>query len=226
MLSHIVTLWQVETHQSIRQHTLEDVTITCTYPIEEVGKYINVISALHYIFSKFNVDSENPLNWFRQAAAPDHLLTPLGSPGPRARLRVEGWCATETPSKLPRWIADVWRTALSETVAVSQFGVCIHQRSIWRPITSLGHAKAVPIRGLLQMQLTNVAFFSLFLEDAPLLSFVASHIPRFFAAHKRIKKEKMATSCGVDRHFRRPGQQKLWSKGKTPGDATRKCSKV
>ena len=38
---------------------------------------------------------------------------------------------------------------------------------------------AVPIRRLLQMQPTNAAFFSLFLEDAPLLSFVASHIPRF-----------------------------------------------
>ena len=50
---------------------------------------------------------------------------------------------------------------------------------IWRPITSLRHAKAVPIRRLLQMQSTHAAFFSLFLEDARLLSFMASHIPRF-----------------------------------------------
>ena len=35
---------------------------------------------------------------------------------------------------------------------------------------------------------TNAAFFSLFLEDALLLSFVASHIPRFF----------VAKSCGAD----------------------------
>ena len=68
---------------------------------------------------------------------------------------------------------------------------------------------------------------SLFLEDAPLRSFVASHIPRFFVRPKKKKeREKMATSYGgVDRHFRGPGQQKSWCKGKTSGDATRKCSK-
>ena len=70
------------------------------------------------------------------------------------------------------------------------------------------------------------SFFSLFLEDAPLRSFVASHIPRFFAHLKKKKeREKMATSRGVDRHFRGPGRQKSWRKGKTSGDATRKCSK-
>ena len=57
---------------------------------------------------------------------------------------------------------------------------------------------------------TNAAFFSLFLEDAPLLSFVASHIPRFFVRPKKKKeREKMGTSRGVDRHFRGPGRQKL-----------------
>ena len=30
----------------------------------------------------------------------------------------------------------------------------------------------------------------------------------------------MATLRGVDRHFRGPGQQKSWRKGKTPGDET------
>ena len=46
--------------------------------------------------------------------------------------------------------------------------------------------------------LPNVAFISLFLKDAPLLSFVASHIPRFFAHPKKKKeREKTATSCGV-----------------------------
>ena len=34
----------------------------------------------------------------------------------------------------------------------------------------------------------------------------------------------MATSRGVDRHFRGPGRQKSRRKGKTSGDATRKCS--
>ena len=36
----------------------------------------------------------------------------------------------------------------------------------------------------------NAASFSLFLEDAPLLSFVASHIPRFFAHPKKKKGRK------------------------------------
>ena len=42
---------------------------------------------------------------------------------------------------------------------------------------------------------------------------------------KNKEREKMATSRGVDRHFRGPGRQKLWRKGKTSGDTTRKCSK-
>ena len=46
------------------------------------------------------------------------------------------------------------------------------------------------------------SFFSLFLEDAQLLSFMASHIPRFFVLPKKKKeREKMATSHGVDHHF-------------------------
>ena len=61
-------------------------------------------------------------------------------------------------------------------------------------------------------------------EDAPLRSFTASHIPRFFACPKKKKeREKMATSRGVDRHFRGPGRQKWWRKGKhlvtQPGNA-------
>ena len=51
----------------------------------------------------------------------------------------------------------------------------------------------------------NVEFFSLFLEDAPLRSFVASHIPRFFVRSKKWKeREKMSTLRGVG-HFRGPG---------------------
>ena len=62
---------------------------------------------------------------------------------------------------------------------------------------------------------SRCSFFSLFSEDASLLS---SHIPRFFACRKKKKeREKMATSRGVDRRFRR---QKSWRKGKTSGDAT------
>ena len=55
------------------------------------------------------------------------------------------------------------------------------------------------------------SFFSLFLKDEPLLSFMASHIPRFFACPKKKKEgEQTATSRGVDRHFRGPGRRKLW----------------
>ena len=58
-------------------------------------------------------------------------------------------------------------------------------------------------------QPTNAAFFYLFLEDAVLQSFLASHIPRFFACRKRRKKrEKKATSPGTDCTFRWPGWQK------------------
>ena len=73
---------------------------------------------------------------------------------------------------------------------------------------------------------SRCSFFSLFLEDASLRSFVASHIPRFFVRLKKKKeREKMATSRAVDRHFRGPGWQKSWRKRKTSGDTTRKCSK-
>ena len=51
---------------------------------------------------------------------------------------------------------------------------------------------------------SRCSFFSLFLEDAPLRSFVASHIPRFFVLPKKKKeREKMASSRGVDRHRNR-----------------------
>ena len=66
---------------------------------------------------------------------------------------------------------------------------------------------------------------SFFSEDAPLLSFAASHIPRFFAFPiKKKERKKMVTSRGVEHHFRGRGRQKSWRKGKTSGDATRKCS--
>ena len=75
---------------------------------------------------------------------------------------------------------------------------------------------------------SRCSFFSLFLEDAPLRSLVSSHI-QTFSAHPKKKKvrdrEKVPTSRGVDRHFRWPGRQKWWRKGKTSSDTTRKCSK-
>ena len=65
-------------------------------------------------------------------------------------------------------------------------------------------AKAVPIRRLLQMQPTNTT--SLFLEDAPLLSFLASHIPRLFA-HPKKKKERE----NGDIAWRRSSLSRAWA---------------
>ena len=61
------------------------------------------------------------------------------------------------------------------------------------------HLKAVQSRSAAH----KCSFFSLFLQDAPVLSFLASHIQRFFFACPVNKKEreKMATSCGVERLF-------------------------
>ena len=84
--------------------------------------------------------------------------------------------------KLTFDLLDRWR----QTVAVSQFRVCILQRSIWRTIMSQSEGSF------------KCSFFSLFLEETPLLNF--------------------ATSRGVDRHLRRPGRQKSWRKGKTSGN--------
>ena len=52
----------------------------------------------------------------------------------------------------------------------------------------------------------NAVFFSLFLENALLLSFVVLRYPKILCApEKEEKREKMATSSGVDRHFHGPG---------------------
>ena len=62
----------------------------------------------------------------------------------------------------------------------ASFGGCI-----WRPITSQRRTKAVPIRSLVQMQPSNAASFSIFVDEAH----VATHMPRFFA-HPKKKKER------------------------------------
>ena len=48
--------------------------------------------------------------------------------------------------------------------------------------------KGVSIQSVLQMHPTNALCFYLFLECAPLLPFMVSHIPRFIARPKRRKK--------------------------------------
>ena len=59
-------------------------------------------------FSQFSIDSENPLNRFRQeVAAPRWMplsprLQQLEAPHPRPRSRVGGWCAAETLSELQK----------------------------------------------------------------------------------------------------------------------------
>lgn len=82
---------------------------------------------------------------------------------------------------------------LSSTLQQSSFPshlLCLNSWStpfgvrIWRPITSLRRATAVPI----QMHPTNEPFFYLFLEAAPLLNLVASHILGLIARPKRRNK--------------------------------------
>ena len=79
-----------------------------------------------------------------------------------------------------QWLSDEVQVCVNQThTCCVSVQVCILQRSIWRPITS----------------------------QRKLRSFVASQIPRFFARlQKKKEREKMATSCGVDCHFR--GRQK------------------
>ena len=97
--------------------------------------------------------------------------------------------------------SDTHSESVPDSLVVSQFSVCILLRS--NDVTMLREGCPNPNAP------PNAAFFSLFLEDAPLLSFMAF----------------MATSRGVDRHFHGPGRQKFWREGKTSGNATRKCSK-
>ena len=60
---------------------------------------------------------------------------------------------------------------------------------------------------------SKCSFFSLFLDDAPLLSFVASHIPRIFVCtknkkeRKKERKKENSDIAGVD------GRHKSWHKG-------------
>ena len=88
-----------------------------------------------------------------------------------------------------RAISSLTLTPATQLLCLNS-GFASFRGRIWRPVTSQRSAKAVPIQRLLQMQPTNEAFFSLFLDDALLLCFVASHIPRFFALPKKKKERK------------------------------------
>ena len=90
-------------------------------------------------------------------------------------------------------------------LAVSQFRVCILRRCIWRHHNAMqrlsqfeGSSKCSP-----QMRHSFSSFWSYY-------PFAASHIPRFFARPKKMKERKnIATSLGIDRHFRGPRQHLL-----------------
>ena len=75
-------------------------------------------------------------------------------------------------------------SGMSNTVAVSQFSICILQRSIWRSIMSQCRVKAPPDAA------HRCSFFSLILEDAPILSFVASYIPKFLTCPKKEERKR------------------------------------
>ena len=102
---------------------------------------------------------------------------------------------------------------------MSQFRLCILRRSIWKPITSQRWTKAVPIW---RNTPARPCFWRMHRYDPSW-----PHISQdSLCSRNRWKKEKMATSRGVDRHFRGPGRQKLRRKGKTSGDATRTADEV
>ena len=89
-----------------------------------------------------------------------------------------------------------------------------------RPFTSQRCTKAVLIRRLP----TNVVF-PVF-GGCTAISLRDPTYPKILCVAKKEKRKKtMATSRGVGHHIRGPGWQKSWHKGKTSGDATRKCSK-
>ena len=96
-------------------------------------------------------------------------------------------------------LQEVWRVT-------STLLLCLNSGSASFRGAFEGQVSHNAARWLLQ---SKGSFFSLFLEDALLLSFVASHIPGFFAHPKKKKeREKVSTSCGVDHHFHWPGRQK------------------
>ena len=103
---------------------------------------------------------------------------------------------SERPSKAPSTVVKWDGLAFGAFPGCITRLLCLNSGSasfrgrIWRPIMSQCCTKAVPIRRLVQMQPTNAATFALFLVDAPLRSFVVSHIPRFTAHPKRRKKER------------------------------------
>ena len=129
-------------------------------------------------------------------------------------------CANYTVSK--NWI---WRQdERFATIAASQFRVCILQ---WP------HLKASYITTLHEGCLNSKAppnaphkcglLFPLFGGCTASILHVLTY-PKILCVSKK-EREKMATLRCVYCHFRGPGRQKSWHKGKTTGDTTRKCSK-
>ena len=115
-----------------------------------------------------------------------------------------------------RSVNDCWMWALGQ-IHWSVI-VCINLRW-WHTLLSLCFCVSIqgkdPSEDAFQGQLRHkCSFFSLFLKG--LHYYYPSWPCGFFVRPKKKKeREKMATSRGVDRHFRGPGRQKSWSKGKT-----------
>ena len=80
------------------------------------------------------------------------------------------------------WVTASW----AHRKAASQFRSCILRRSIWRTVTSQWQCEDC----LSSKAPSHAAFCYLFLEDAPLQAFAASHIPGFHECPKKKKKRR------------------------------------
>ena len=110
---------------------------------------------------------------------------------------------------------QLWCFLILLTCAASQFRVCILRRSIWRPIMSREGCPnlKVPPDAAHRCGLIFLVFGRMhrYYPSWP-------HISRnsLRARKRRLKKRKYKHR--VDRHFHRPGWQKLWRKGETSVD--------
>ena len=108
-----------------------------------------------------------------------------------------------------RWFTGIWLLGWEEMAggdgrgiqrwrrernAVSQFRVCILQRSHLKANYVTMLHKGCPSSKAPPNAAHECTFFALFLEDALLLSFVASHIPRFFARPKKTQVKKLGNN--------------------------------
>ena len=93
--------------------------------------------------------------------------------------------------------------------AVSQFRVCILQRSIWRPINI-----RTPLEGSSRCSPQMLLLFPLFGGCTAAILCGRTYSKILCTPEKEERMRENGTSRDVDRHFHGPGWQKLWRKEK------------